>query len=74
MAEGHGYYVFTPLSGDQIVCIHRADCRYAHRRPEHPDRDRSWHWFPTYTEALEYARRTGRRYRNKLDCQICAPS
>ena len=74
MTRRDGYYVFTPLSGDHYVCIHRGECSHAHRDEEHEHREESWQWFATYGQAAEYARRTGRRYRNKLNCQICAPS
>ena len=74
MEKENGYFVFTPLSGEQFVKIHRDDCMNAHRDPGHPDRSRSWHWYPTYNAALEYSRTTGRSYKNGLDCQICRPS
>jgi len=73
MEKKNGYYVFTPLSGDQFVKIHRDTCRHAHQKVDHPDREKSWHWFPTYIKALEYAQGTGRNYKNSLDCQICCP-
>ncbi len=74
MEKKYGYLVFTPQSGEQFVKIHRYDCRCAHRKPDHHERLKSWHPFATYSEALEYARGTGRSYKNRLDCLICCPS
>ena len=74
MARPGGYYVFTPLSGEQYVRIHKDDCTHAHRKPKHDKRGASWHWFATYGEAAADAQRTGRSHRSKLNCQICAPS
>ena len=74
MVKEEGYYVFTPLHGERFVRIHRADCRWAHIAPNHPDREESWHWFATYGEAVEYARHTGRSYDRGLNCRFCRPN
>jgi len=74
MDKKSGFFVFTPLSGEKCIKIHKDICNYAHLKPDHPDREKSWHWFATYNEALEYAMRTGRNYQNGLDCLICHPS
>ena len=73
MEKYDGYYVFTPLSGEQRVKIHKANCGRAHIKPDHPDRKNSWRWFTTYKEALQYAMSTRRNFNNGLDCKICNP-
>jgi len=72
----NGYFVFTPLSGEKFVKIHRYDCKYAWRKPDHPERDKSWHQFRTYGEALGYAQnrlKKERSIKGSLNCRICLP-
>lgn len=76
MNSKNGYYVFTPLSGDQYVKIHTMGCHYANLEPYHPDRPKSWFLFDTYEEAYNFAGKAleqGRRIKNSLNCLSCLP-
>jgi hypothetical protein len=76
MKSKNGYYVFTPLSGDQYVKIHTSDCHYANLELDHPDRSKSWFLFETYEEAYNFtgkALEQGRRIKNSLNCLSCLP-
>ena len=76
MDKGKGYFVFTPLSGEQFVKIHRYECKFTWIKPDHIHRAQSWHWFQTYNEAFEYAQnelKKGRTIKNYLNDPFCRP-
>ena len=75
MIQRNGFYVFTPLAGEQYAKIHKDTCPFAHIAENHIHRNQSWHWFQTYQEARKFAIETGRHFKNgKLDCGHCHPT